>query len=167
MADTERKEYGSKYYFYWNGLLHRRLSVNRSADLLYAWDYKNKRRIAIVYSDWKRNKGIALTTNEVAEIMGRHRLWILNYVREGRIPTPQSTGPRSNNINNRNKLIWSEQDIMNLQELYASFSANRLGKAKTPIPTKAEIRQKLNNSVVFYVKTKDGEYVPTWKETDW
>lgn len=165
----DNKEYGSKTHFYWDGRLHRRLSVNKREGLLYAWDYANKKRVAILYSDWKRNKGLALSTNEVADLFNRNRRWILGYIKDGKIPCPQTTGERRNDLRNTGRLYWSEQDIMNLLELYESFNYWRSSPYywDRKLPTKAEIRAKLHNTTVLYVKTPDGEFIPTWKEQDW
>lgn len=162
----EYKQYEKKPYFYWDGRLHRKLSVNRSEGLLYAWDYGSKRRVALVYSDWKRNKGLALYTNEVAEMFGRNRRWILEYVKDGKIPSPQSAGRRTDRITNTAPLLWSEKDIMNLHDLYSSFTKG-WGTRYPKVPSKAEIRAKLHNTTVLYVRLPSGEFVPTWKEQDW
>lgn len=82
---------------------------------------------------------------------------------------PQATGERINSVMNRTnaRLYWSEQDLMNLQEYLAGFATKPGGYFDTSVPTQAELRAKINNDVVFYVMSKDGEFVPTWKEADW
>jgi hypothetical protein len=160
----ERKQYGSKTHFFWNGELHKKLRVNRPANLLYAWNFVTRQRVTIIYSEWKKRKGVALSNNEVCELIGRHKTNVFIYIRRGDIPEPFSVGERRNDILNKARYYWSEEDLMGLQE----YLSSRVGKVAMPhnIPTKAELRAKLNNDEILYVRSKDGKYIPTWAGAD-
>ena len=86
-----RKQPGKLTYFYLNGLLHKSLHINRGADKITTWCYPEHRRVAYTYSDVKKNREPAYTTQEVAQMLNRTRKTIEYAIMDGNIEPPQFT----------------------------------------------------------------------------
>jgi hypothetical protein len=91
-------------------------------------------------------------------------------MREGSIKTIQKTY----SIDERKRpgdYFFSEDDIKALHNHLMNTHRGRPrsdGKI-TPsnLPTKVELEAMLSQEVILYVKTKDGEFSPVWKQPDW
>jgi len=163
---TARKRSNKLNYFYLNDLLHKRLHINRGADVITTWCYPLHKRVVYTYSDVKINKQPAFTTKEVCEMVNRGRLTLENAIHNGNIEAPQYTYGLDEN-KNKFKYMWSEKNIM---ELHAYLSSVHRGRPRkdgmvTPqkLPTARELRAMIRQETVFYVRDESGEFRPTWR----
>lgn len=163
---TARKRTTKLNYFYLNDLLHKRLHINRGADTITTWCYPLHKRVAYTYSDVKKNKQPAFTTQEVCEMINRGRLTLEKAIRDGSIEEPQYTYGL-NERKNKFKYMWSEKNIM---ELHAYLSSVHRGRPRkdgmiTPqkLPTARELRAMIRQETILYVRDASGEFRPTWR----
>lgn len=149
--------------------LHQVLHINRSQDLVLAWDYVDSKRKQYVWSDVKRTMQNAFSLKEVSEILGVHKMTVDSYVREERIPTPQ----RKYDLSTRKpgKYFMSEDDVL---DLHLAMSETHRGRPRNDglvtnngLPTRAQVRTLVRQGDVLYTKDEDGQFVPIWKEQVW
>jgi hypothetical protein len=152
-------------YFYLNGNLHRSLHINRGADEIVAWCYPLVKRVTYAYSDVKRYKETAFSTQEVARLLNRRSDTIKKAVWKGHIPEPQSTYGLTE-TRKKYQWMWNEKDIM---EAHAHFSSVHRGRPRedgrvtpAPIPSARELRAMIRNEEILYVEVAPGEFRPTW-----
>ena len=92
MAVKNRKKPVSRLrYFYLNGDLHRSLQINKTDDILIAWNFVEDKRVAYNYSDVQKNKKHAYIISQVGEIINRHEDTIKRHLRSGDIEKPQQS----------------------------------------------------------------------------
>lgn len=156
-------------YFYVNGNLHKVLTVQRGQDLMYAWDFAEKKRKMYVLSDVRKRMQNAFSISEAAKMLGRHRMTIDSYIREGQVRTPQRA---YNMFTQRPGRYWlSEDDVLEVHEFMASQHAGRPRNdgliTNYPMPTRAEVKALVRQEMVLYTKDDKGEFVPVWKEQIW
>lgn len=156
-------------YFYLNGKLHRALHINRGQDRIVTWCYPDHCRVAYTYSDVKKRKEPAFTTEEVTHMINRGRLAIERALLSGKITKPQYTYGLSQ-TKRKYQYLWSEENIM---EAHAYFSTVHRGRPRndgriTPqhLPTLRELRAMIRQEQLLYVKDEDGEFRPVWKAQD-
>lgn len=171
MAKPTREVPKRKFrYFYIDGRLHKVLHVNRPEDIVNAWDYPERKRKTYIWSDVQRRMQQAFTISEVAKIVGRHRLIIDHYIRDGHIPAPQ----RIYSIDGKftpGKYMFSEDDVLKLHDFMLTVHRGRPRKdgliTNAAMPSRSELRAIIKSRVLLYIKNEDGEYVPVWKEQIW
>ncbi|QMP84203.1 MerR-like helix-turn-helix DNA binding domain protein [Streptomyces phage Coruscant] len=162
-------------YFFINGVAHKKLQVNRSTDMLTAWNYEERKVVSYIWSITKRSLEKVYLSGQVEDMFGFTRQTILSYIKNGLIPAPY----RTLNIRNPEKkgsgsiYLWRESDILGLHDaLIARGGPGRPRQDGTPsaynnLPSKAEILAMMRNEVVLYAKTKEGEFKPVWQAHDW
>ena len=158
MAKSKRRPIQKKLlYFFLNDKIHKIIRANRSRDELVAWCYPDKKRVLYSYSQVEKHAESAYTVKQVAEILGRHKVTIENYILDGKIREPQKVYPISNPDSTWNKFMLREADVMDLHEFIstAGYSSN--------LPSKAELRGILKHNLILYTKSSDGKFVPVWK----
>lgn len=156
VGDRTRKP--TKYFFV-DGVPHKKLQINRGADIIVAWNYIERKRVAYVWSVTKRTMGRAFIGPEVQKMLGRHRNSLFNYMRNGDIKPPFKTYSLDGS-NNPGMYLWSEKDIL---DLHAMLVEKRWGQ----LPSRAELLAMMRNDVVLYTKTRDGNFTPVWQEKEW
>lgn len=169
MAKVKSKKKKFKY-FYLNSDLHKILRVNRSEDMVFAWNYPQGKRVAYIWSDVQRNMQHAYRIPQVGEMLNRHRNIIKNYVKSGDIREVQKTysieDPKKKGV-----YYLSEDNIKELHSLLLTVHRGRPRKdgevVSSNLPTKAELDAMLNQETILYMKTKDGDFSPVWKQPDW
>lgn len=152
-------------YFFYRGDLHKKIYINRSDDIIDAWNYPKGELRQYVYSDVRQNGEQAYTTRQVGELVGRSPKIIKEHIQKGMVRRPQMTYSLDEPANTY-AFYWSEKDIMELHDFLRTvhFGRPRLDGRATPLamPSRAELRAALRQGTVFYIK--DGEsFVPTWK----
>ena len=60
-------------FFYYDDKLHKVIRINYPANLVEAWCFSERRRVSLLYTDWKRNAGKAITTGEMCELLNISR----------------------------------------------------------------------------------------------
>jgi hypothetical protein len=153
-------------YFFYKGELHKKIHINRGADIITAWSYPRGHTVRHSYSDVRRNGEKAFSTREVEGFVKRSRRTVKGAIEKGMIAAPQRTYGIDENRNGY-AYYWSEQDIMNLHDYLVTVHIGRPrndGMITTGnLPSKAELRAAIRQGTVFYVQTESGEFVPTWK----
>lgn len=153
-------------YFYLNGLLHKKLQINRGKDTIMTWCYPQEKRVAYTYSEVRKRKQPAFTTEEVAGMMNREPLAVYRALGRGDIDPPQHVYAMMDR-DRIMKYMWSEDDVMRVHDYFSNVHYGRPRKdgmiTSYKMPTKREVRAMINQETVLYVKNDDGEFVPTWK----
>jgi hypothetical protein len=165
---AQKKSNRTLTYFFLNGLLHKRLHINRGADELTAWCYPLKKRVTYSYTQTRRNYKPAFTTKQVASMLGRHFDRLERAILEGKLEEPQYTYGLTEKME-KYRYMWNEQDIM---DAHAYFSTVHRGRPRkdgkiTPqhLPTAMELRAMIRQEQILYVE-QDGQFVPTWRATE-
>lgn len=149
--------------------LHRVLHVNRSQDLVTAWDYIDGKRKMYGWSDVRRTMQNAFTIKDTAEILGVHKMTVDTYIREGRVKMPQ----RIYDLSTRKpgKYFLSEDEVLDMHSAMSETHQGRPRKdglvTNNNVPNRAEVRTLVRAGDVLYTKDENGEFVPIWKEQIW
>ena len=156
-------------YFYLNGNLHRRLHINRGADIIEAWCYPLAKRVAYTYTDTRDRYEPAFKTPEVCQMLNRGHDHMRHAIMDGNVEPPQNTYTLDSN-RHMLKYMWDEKSIMKARDYFASQHYGRPRKdgriTPKPIPTVRELRAMIRQEQVVYVKNEAGEFVPAWKAQD-
>lgn len=160
------KKYKPLRYFYLNGQLHKSLFINRAADKITTWCYPLGKRVAYTYSDVKRNKQPAFNMTQVGQMLDKTRKTLEWAILDGNIPAPQ----HAYTIDQKRamiKYLWSEEDIMNAHAYFMTVHRGRPradGRINPSMHlTARELRAMIHQEEILYVRTDDGEFVPTWR----
>ena len=157
-------------HFFLNGDLHKTLRTNRTENLLVAWNFKEKRRVAYVLTDAYKRRQRAFSTGQVAKMVHRHRDTVKKHIRARDIPMPQ-TSMSLDGSDRMLKYYFSEDDVRDIYEFFKTVHRGRPRKdGKTTfsdLPSKAELEASMRNETVLYTKNEDGEFVPVWKQPEW
>jgi hypothetical protein len=168
----ERKRYRKRSlnYFFHDGQLHKVLFISRPRDLMYAWSYPERKRVAFIYSHIKRNHEKAFTTVDVSKMVNRGRDVLEKYILRGDIRRPAMTYTLDGTFR-PSKYMWREKDIMELHDYLMTIHYGRPrkdGEVKPyPTPTKTELRAIIAHDVVYYVENDKGEKIKAFKESVW
>jgi hypothetical protein len=158
-------------YFFLNGDLHKTIHINRSSDIVVAWNYPNRKRTSYSWSDAQKNMEKAYTITDVAKILDRHRMTIDKYIRQELIKTPQRIYKIDGKFDSAGKYMFSEKDVLDLHEFCSTISKGRPRKDglinTSGLPSRSEVKSMLKQSSVLYVKDEDGNFIPVWKENNW
>lgn len=153
-------------YFFYHGDLHKKIHINRAADVITAFDYPQNKLCKHIYTDVRKNGERAFSTREVCKMIHRGRLAVERAILEGNIQRPQITYGLYGN-RKQYAYYWSEKDIMGLHDYFKTVHRGRPRKdgLVTPsnIPTASELRAMIRQDTVLYVQTDDGQFVPTWQ----
>lgn len=156
-------------YFFVNGHLHKVLAVQRSQDLMYAWDYAEKARKLYVLSDVRKRMQNAFTITQVANMVGRHRMTIDSYIRDGHVRTPQRTYNMFSG--NPGPFMLSEDEVLELHEYMTTLHYGRPRKdgliTNLDMPSREELKALVRQEMILYTRDDKGGYVPVWKEQIW
>lgn len=152
-------------YFFYRGHLHKKIHINRPANIITAWDYPAGKMEKYVYSDVRVNGERAFSTQEVGKLVNRKWRAIMQYIERGDIRRPQVTYGLDEN-KNEYAYYWREQDIMDLHAYLCTihYGRPRNDGRVTPkaMPTASELRAMIRQGTVLYVKQGD-KFVPTWR----
>jgi hypothetical protein len=171
MVKPDRKKYKQRVlYFYLNDVLHKTLQVNRSEDVIIAFNFVEGKRVAYNYTDVQKNRKHAYSISEVAKLINRHVDTIKRHLRSGEIQKPQ----QSYALDDKTKLgryYFKDSDIKDIREFFKTVHIGRPRNdgnvTASNIPSKAELEAMLRNETVLYVKGEDGGFVPVWKQPEW
>ncbi|AXH67422.1 hypothetical protein SEA_WOFFORD_73 [Streptomyces phage Wofford] len=173
MGEKPKSRKGKKnpdLYFFLNGQAHKKLQVNHAADILVAWNYEEAKRVAYVLSVARKNMEKAFFTAQVEKMVGRTRMSMINYIKNGLIKRPYLTY----SLDGQGKAglyLWTQQDVLDLHEMMLNHGPGRPRNdgqpVRTNLPSRAELLAMMRNEVVLYTKTRDGEFTPVWQAKDW
>jgi hypothetical protein len=166
----KRNRRRSLNYFFHEDRLHKVLFISRPMDLMYAWSYDERKRVAFVYSHIKKTHERAFTMLEVCDMVNRSREAIAKYIINGHIAKPPMTYTLDGTFR-PSKYMWREKDVLALHDYLVTV---HYGRARNdglitpyPTPTKAELRAMMRHDVVYYVENSKGEKVKAFKEPVW
>lgn len=153
--------------FFWEGKLHRVLRINYPANLVEAWRYEDRRRVTLLYTDWRENAGKALRHTEAAKLIRLRPETLNSYIRDGLIKEPQRSYALDSGKDGWVRW-WSEKDMLELHDFLMSrhMGAPRHDGQITPmqkLPSRAEILAAFNESQPVYIRTETGEMIPLFK----
>lgn len=151
--------------FFLDEKLYKVLVRNPVLDELVCWDNNERRRVILPYGYTRENFERVYRIKEVAELVQRSPKHIWNLTYNGEIKATATY--RTQNANKNLGWRWSPQGIMDVWQYFADRPWGRPRKdgriIPNHLPTKKELRAKLNQQVVMYVKDSNGEFIPTWK----
>lgn len=157
------------FYFYLGGELHQHIHIDRGADIITCWNHLQRKRMAYPWSETRRKMKPSYRSGEVAKLINRSRVSIEHAILRGDIKKPFQ--PESPSTKRTGRYAWSESDIMEARDFFATqhHGFPRKDGLITPkaIPTRAELRAMMEHGTVTYVRTSDGEFIPTFKEIVW
>ena len=109
------------------------------------------------YSQVLKSMENAYSTKQVAQMLGKHKITIEDYILDGKIKYPQKVYPIGNPDSTWYKFMYSESDIMDIHEfiLESGYSNN--------MPSRNEMKALLKHNTILYTKTTEGKFVPVWK----
>lgn len=175
MASSSRKEIledgewvvkPSATYCFVDGVLVRPLTSNRGMNITYFINTETGERQAMLYTDFQRRKKNAYSLEAAGKILGRTPTAIKSYIRRGGVKPPVTVGNQPRGI--RVLSYYSEDDIMAIHRYMATLPAGRPRKDGLVTPprmlTEAEVRARMGQGLFMYTKTRDGRFIPTWKE---
>lgn len=150
--------------FFINKKLHRRIKINRSAQIVSAYDYESGEIKSYTYSDFKKFRQRAFLISEAAQILRRHGNAIRYAIYDKDIP---SEVPRVFRKNGVGIYYLSEDHIFELRDFFASKHRGRPRKdgikvAKN-VPSVEELEVFFGRRQLLYTRTKDGDFVPVWR----
>lgn len=163
MAKTKRIK-----QFFLNGNLHKVVHVNRAKDLVTAYDFAEHKLKVYPWSEVKRKKQNAFTITQAAELIGRHRDRLIEYMSRGDVEYPQ----REYNIETgrQGRYFFSEDDMMEIRDYMSNIHIGRPRKdgkiTNNRVPNREEFRAMIQSGRVLYVKEND-QFVPVWKAEEW
>jgi hypothetical protein len=160
MARSSRVQSKKSFrYFFLNGKLHKVLKASRVKDQMIAWCYPDKKRVMYSYSDVYKNMQNAYSMTQVAQMLGKHKVTIEEYILQGKIKSPQKVYPIGNfESKNWSQYMFSEENIFDLYDYLITA-----GRKIENLPTKNELKALIKNNIILYTKTTDGTFVPVWK----
>lgn len=154
--------------FYLNGHLHRVLHLNKAKDKLTAFDYIDGKTKVYNWSDVKKQKQNAFTISEAAELVGRHRERIMEYLIEGKIEYPQRE--YSLETGNPGRWFFSEDDMLDLHDYMSTIHIGRPRNdgrvTNNSLPTKEQLKGMIQSGRVLYIR-EEGQFIPIWKAQEW
>ena len=158
MARENRQRVRKKFvYFFLNDKVHKVIRLSRAKDEVVAWSYLDKKRVMYSYAQVDKYMERAYTIIESGKILGRHRVTIEEYILQGKIKQPQKVYSISNPDSTWSKYMLSESDILDIHQFIIDEGHIR------DLPSRAELKALLKNSLILYTKTTDGKFVPVWK----
>ena len=144
-------------YFFLNHKVHKVIRLSRAKDEIVAWSYLDKKRVMYSYAQVDKHMEQAYTIIQAGKILGRHRVTIEEYILQGKIKQPQKVYSISNPNSTWSKYMLSESDILDIHQFILDDGHIR------DLPSRAELKALLKNSLILYTKTTDGKFVPVWK----
>jgi len=94
--------------------------------------------------------------NDVCFMLNKHKVTILDYILEGKIPAPQKVYPIGNPESTWSKYMFNQKDILGLHEFILDSGHS------SEMPSKNELSALLKHNIILYTKTETG-FVPVWK----
>lgn len=157
---SNRIDLSHKQFFFWNDKPYRVIKEYRRKNLVECRDLETNRRVMLPWSDWKKFKQKAFTTDQVARILGRHHVRVRFWLIDKKIPLPYSLAEKDGierkvGVTKVN-YIWSEQDLYNARDYMESTG-------RKDVMSRAELQAIINNDkLIQYVMDEDGEFIPLW-----
>lgn len=160
--EAMRSRKASRKYFYLDGKLYRYLRKDNGLDLLVAQCYTDEKVVELPLSYVIRKRKPTFSLTQVANMLGRSRMFINHLYLFGMIPQPQ----KSKSPNGKHPGIYrlSEQDVYDLHTYFTrQRKAGGLRGSAKPLPSKAQLAAMMKYERATYVQSADGTFVPVYK----
>lgn len=156
-------------FFYLDSCLHKLIRAHRGADIVVAWRFKDERRVSYPLSQIRKHATQAYSMRQVAKLINRHPERVRHYMNDGHIRKPEKGGIQKTP---QSRYYFSEDDVY---ELHTYLMSTHWGRPRKDgltfpapnLPSRAELRAKMRQEMITYIKTEDGEFIPTFREQDW
>ena len=170
MASEARNSQGKRRspklrYLYLNGELHKVLNINRAKDVIMMWSYPQHKRVGYTYSDVKKRMKRAFTTREVSKMLMRHPIVFTRAWNRGDLERPQEAYSIANpDLAISKGFYWSEEDILAMHEVLSNaYQGTKHVQPPKRMPSRREVLAMIRHDAILYVRTDDGQFVPTWE----
>lgn len=146
----------------------RRIKIDRKRNTVLVYNHTQQRTMTYVWSYVRKHYKPAYRMRDVKVLLNRQERSIAEEIYRGNvIAHPQI------DVNGNNRVWWFDEEAV--LALHDIFSTRHYGRPRndgtiTPkqIITRAELMAKMHENITLYVKNKDGEFVPLYKEiADW
>lgn len=167
---VKKKTPPRRFYFFLGGVLHQHIHIDRGSDIITCWNFGEHKRTAYSWSETRKRMRPSYRTGAVVEMLNRSRVSLETAILRGDIRQPAR--PYSLDEERRvGRFCWSDTDVMEARDFFATRHKGfpRKDGLITPqaIPTRAELRAMMEQGMMTYVKTSEGEFIPTFKEIVW
>lgn len=156
----------AKFIYFLNGRLVKQIHVNRASNIAYIYDYLDKKEKMMLLSDFKKHRKRAYSPANVCRIIGRSKTQMKRYYKAGLIKRPTPTEGTTGGF--QIKSYHSEDEIFELRRVLATIHRGRPrldGKVtSSKVLTEQELRGKMGDALLLYVRKEDGTFVPVWSE---
>ena len=153
-------------YRFLDGKLYKIIKVNKAAGLVWAYDFKKKERVILLYSDLLKRGQLAFKKWDVCDLLdiNKNTLDAMSTTIEN---WPRST-PAGDKHGYQVRAFYSEDDVFEIRRLGSILPGpGRPPKNGTPRLrrkwlTEEELATKMEKRVGLYMKTEDGNFIPIW-----
>lgn len=159
---------GNKSVYFLNGSLVRKHHINRASGIMSVYNITKDQIESCLVSDFKKNKERAYSVKDTARLVCRHPKHLFRLVHEGLIPEPigaSKDGKRAWRI----RSYYSESQVREIRDILAQQHIGRPRKdgliTNDATPTSQELTRRMGDGILTYIKTEDGQFVPTWSES--
>jgi len=152
-----------------DGKLYRILKENKSQGMIWLYDYKAEKNVAMLLSDFRRYSQLAFTKREAATLIGvGHRTLARHMTAHQGDPlrmVPCSSGQSGMRI----RAYYSEDMLFKIRDYFAHKRSRGRPRKDGYLPswlgllTEEELAAKLERRLNLYIKTADGNFVPIWQ----
>lgn len=165
-VNKKLKSSNKSVFFFLNGDLHKLIRKSAAQNVCYALNLNTNKVNKYTYKDYKQFKKKAYTISEVGKVLGRHvdRIRVALYSGLVKKPFMVKYSGRTN------VYYFSEEDIYELREYFANIHRGRPRAdgivIPKDVPTIAELDAILGKRPMLYVRTKEGNFVPVWRQEE-
>ena len=157
-------EFTTRAAWFLNGDLVSIFQHNKANGTVTLENFCKNRLETMTMKDFRRKRRRAYTIVEAAELLNRNQKYLSRRAREGWFPLPVGRGPNGTQLGT-GPAYYSEEHLFEIRELMSQVHWGRKRKdgliTNNHTPTESELRARLNNQILVYIKNEDGEYVPT------
>ena len=150
--------------FFINKKLHRRVKIDRTSKLVFAYDYESGELKTYTYLDFKKFRQRAFLISQAGKILRRHGNAIRYAIYGKEIP---SEIPRVFRKNGVGIYYLSEDHIFELRDYFAGKHRGRPRKdgikISQNVPTVEELEVFFGRRQLLYTRTQEGNFVPVWR----
>jgi hypothetical protein len=157
-------------HFFWEGKLHKAVRINRPANLVEAYRFEDGKMVTLLYTDYIFNSSKAYRMNEVATLLGISTESLKKYIQRDAIPNIQIGYPVGD-PEGKSYRWYSEENVLGMHDVLINTHRGRPRKdgkitPRQDLPTKAELRARLDGTKRLYLETEDG-LVPLFEQPKW
>jgi hypothetical protein len=158
----------SKKIWFLNGELVRVYHYNKSNGIMSVYNIIQDRIESCLISDFKKKRERAYTIGNSAKLINRHKKYIPTLIKRGIIPPPMGS-QKGGKTAWQTRAYYSESQIREIRDILASKHIGRPRKdglvTNDITPTKQELTRRMGDGILTYMRTEDGNFIPTWDES--